>query len=154
VATIVLKLFNVIPADIAFFGQKDYQQSLVIRRMVEDLNVPIRVEVCPTVRESDGLAMSSRNRYLSRPSRQRALAISRSLFHAKTLVSEGERNAELVVAATRRVLEDGGIRRIDYVALCDPQTLEDRKSLDRPTIALIAVRIGKTRLIDNLWIVE
>jgi pantoate--beta-alanine ligase len=150
VATIVLKLFNIIPADVAFFGQKDYQQSLVIRRMVADLNAPIRIEVCPTVREGDGLALSSRNRYLSAPQRQQALAVSRALFQAKELIGSGQRSAEVVAAAMRRVLQAAGIERIDYAALCDPETLADRTTLDQPTIALIAAHVGNTRLIDNL----
>ncbi len=152
VATVVLKLFHLIPANAAFFGQKDYQQSLVIRRMVEDLDVPIRVEVCPTVREADGLAMSSRNAYLSAEQREQALAVSRSLFAARGLVAEGELNVAALEREMERVLRSAGIERIDYVAIVDPHTLEKRPTLKLPVIALVAAHVGTTRLIDNLRI--
>ena len=150
VATVVLKLFNLIPADVAFFGQKDYQQSLVIRRMVDDLDVPIRIEVCPTVREPDGLAMSSRNAYLGAAERKQALAVSRSLFAARELVAAGESNAVKIKHEMEHVLRTAGIERIDYVALADPETLAEHATLTLPTIALVAVHVGATRLIDNL----
>lgn len=149
VATIVLKLFLMIPADVAFFGRKDFQQTLVIRRMVADLNVPIEIVVCPTVREPDGLAMSSRNAYLSPDERQRALAIAKSLQNAQQLHADGEKSASSVLAEMRRILGEAGIDRIDYVALVDPETLVDREDLTQPTVALIAAYVGRTRLIDN-----
>src|SRR5262245_13341024 len=115
VATIVLKLFQIIPADLACFGQKDYQQAQVIRRMVADLNVPIEIVVCPIIREPDGLAMSSRNRYLSPAERQQALALSQALGEAERLFATGEIESETIVAAMRNILRRAGITRIDYV---------------------------------------
>jgi pantoate--beta-alanine ligase len=127
VATIVLKLFHLIPADVAYFGQKDYQQAQVIQAMARDLDVPIRVEICPTVREPDGLALSSRNRYLSPPERQQAVAISRSLAHAAERAGRGQRNAAVIRQEMRTVLESAGITRIDYVALVDPIRFDGRR---------------------------
>ena len=149
VATIVLKLFHLIPADFACFGQKDFQQLLVIRKMVEDLALPIEVVACPTVREADGLAMSSRNRYLSPAERQQSLALSRALERAQKFVSAGRRDATAIVAEMRGVLADVGISRIDYVAIADPETLAERQTIDGPSVALIAAFVGSTRLIDN-----
>jgi len=149
VTTVVLKLFGIVPADFAFFGQKDFQQALVIRRMVEDLNVPIEIVTCPTIREPDGLALSSRNRYLSAGERQQALALSRSLQLAETLVRGGERSAASIVERMRAVLREAGIERIDYVALADPETLTEKSRIEGPTVALVAAFVGTTRLIDN-----
>ncbi len=153
VTTVVLKLFNLVPADFAFFGQKDYQQSVVIRRMVEDLNVPIRIRVCPTVREPDGLALSSRNRYLNPEQRKRALSLSRSLKLAAKLVEHGEQDAAAILDAMRNVMTDAGVDEIDYVALVDPETLASLPAPRRPAVALVAARVGQTRLIDN-WQIE
>jgi len=148
VVTIVLKLFHLVEPDRAYFGRKDYQQALVVRRMVRDLDLPIHVEVCPTVREADGLALSSRNQYLSAEERQRALAISKSLRLAARLVGEGTRDAPTVIARMQEILRGSNLE-VDYVALADPDTLEPRDIVDRPTVALVAARVGKTRLIDN-----
>jgi pantoate--beta-alanine ligase len=148
VATIVLKLFHLVQPDRAYFGRKDYQQSLVVRRMVRDLDLPIHVEICPTVREANGLALSSRNQYLSAEERERALAISKSLRLAARLVEEGTRDAPTLLARMQDVLRGANLE-IDYVALADPETLEPRAVVDRPTVALVAARVGKTRLIDN-----
>jgi len=149
VATVVLKLFNLARADAAFFGQKDYQQATVIRQMVRDLNVPINVRVCPTVREADGLAMSSRNRYLSAEQRVQAVAISRSLRRAAQMAARGERQVATLVDAVRGILADARIERIDYVAVVDPETLEPVTALAGPAVMLIAAHVGGTRLIDN-----
>jgi pantoate--beta-alanine ligase len=149
VATIVLKLFNVAPADVAYFGQKDYQQTLVVRRMVEDLNVPIQVQVCPTVREADGLAMSSRNVYLSSEERQRALAVSRALQAAEEMIAGGETDPAAVEARMSQILRDGGVDRIDYAAIVDPETLQGVGAIHDKVAALVAAHVGKTRLIDN-----
>jgi pantoate--beta-alanine ligase len=151
VATIVLKLFNLVQPDRAYFGRKDYQQSLVVKRLVRDFDLPIHVEVCPTMRESDGLAMSSRNRYLSAVERERALAISRSLSLARRLAGEGTREVAPIVDQMRRMLERAPVE-IDYVTLADRETLEPLVRLDRPALALVAARVGATRLIDNDWI--
>ena len=149
VATVVLKLFNIIPADRAYFGQKDFQQALVIRRMAQDLNVPLEVVVCPIIREPDGLAMSSRNRYLSPSERQRALALSRALNLVQEQVSRGERDAVALKGQMQEVLEGAGIERVDYATIADPETLADVKRLNGPAVALIAAYVGTTRLIDN-----
>lgn len=149
VATVVLKLMNIIPADTAYFGQKDYQQAVVIRRMVEDLNLPIRLVVCPIVRDQDGLAMSSRNAYLTDSQRVQAKALSQSLARAAELVADGERDAATVTANMRRVVAVAGITRVDYIALVHPETLEEVRTIGGPTVALIAAYVGDTRLIDN-----
>ena len=149
VATVVLKLFNMIPADIAYFGQKDYQQSLVIRQMVKDLDVPIQIRVCPIVREPDGLAMSSRNVHLSAIDRQRALALFRSLQLAAELVESGQRNAKSILQQMRQLIDAAGAIQVDYIALADPNTLENVEEVNCTTLAAVAATVGKTRLIDN-----
>jgi pantoate--beta-alanine ligase len=150
VATVVLKLFQAVPADAAFFGQKDYQQQLVVRQMVADLSLPIEIVVCPIVREADGLAMSSRNVYLSADDRQKALSISRALTQAEAMVAGGERIAEKVAAEMLGTLRAGGVEAIDYAAVVDAGTLAAIERIDATAVALIAARVGATRLIDNL----
>ncbi len=148
VATVVLKMFGMIVPDVAYFGQKDYQQAAVIRRMVADLDVPVEIRVCPTVREPNGLAMSSRNLYLSSDARQRATALWRSLELARRLVAQGERDAAAVAEQmTEQILAAGAT--IDYVALVDPNSLAAVGQINGPTLAALAVRIDGTRLIDN-----
>jgi pantoate--beta-alanine ligase len=154
VATVVLKLFLAAPADAAFFGHKDYQQSLVIRRMVEDLNVPIEIRVMPTVREPDGLAMSSRNSYLSSEERQRALSLSRSLRLIEQLTEQGERDAIVLRRQMLDALRGDGLERVDYATIVHPETLAESDHLDGPAIALIAAYVGKTRLIDNCRLLD
>jgi pantoate--beta-alanine ligase len=149
VATVVLKLFHIIPADVAYFGHKDYQQSLVIRRIVEELDVPVTIRVCPTVREPDGLAMSSRNAFLTPEQRKQALALSRALTLAADLVEQGQRDAQEITAQMQQELAGVGIRQIDYVALVHPETLAPVRSISQPTIAAVAAVVGNTRLIDN-----
>lgn len=149
VATIVLKLFNLVGADAAYFGQKDYQQTLVVKQMVRDLDVPIAICVCPTVREPDGLAMSSRNRYLSPAARGRALVLWKSLSLARDLIGQGRRDANTVVDRMRELILTAKPDSIDYVAIADPDTLQPVTTIDRPVVALLAVRIDGTRLIDN-----
>jgi pantoate--beta-alanine ligase len=152
VATVVLKLFNLVPADAAYFGQKDYQQSLVVRRMVEDLDVPIQIRICPIVRDADGLALSSRNQYLSADERRQALSLSASLRLAEQLVHAGQRDAGPIIRQMRELIHAAGDVRIDYVAICDPDTLSAVAVVDRPVVVLTAVRVGNTRLIDNAMI--
>jgi pantoate--beta-alanine ligase len=148
VATIVLKLLNMIQPEVAYFGQKDYQQSAVIRRMVADLDQPVEIRVCPTVREPDGLAMSSRNVYLSADARQRAAVLWQGLELAGQLVAGGERDAAAIVRQmTQRIVAVGAA--IDYVALVDPDTLAAVSRITGPTLAALAVKIDGTRLIDN-----
>lgn len=149
VTTVVLKLFNMVAADVAYFGQKDYQQAVVIRRMVEDLNVPIEIRVCPIVREPDGLARSSRNAYLSPEGRRRALVLYKSLSAAADLIAGGERDAAAVAERMRNVIRSAEDAKIEYVALVDPDTLEPIDRIDRRTLAAVAVRVESTRLIDN-----
>lgn len=153
VATIVLKLLLAIPADRAFFGQKDYQQSLVVQAMVRDLNCPVQVEVLPIVREPDGLAMSSRNRYLSPTERERALALYRTLQDARKWLEQGERCGETLSRKMKATLQPAA-DSIDYAVVVDAQTLTTLTPLSTSTqvVALIAAHVGTTRLIDNLLI--
>ncbi|TWT32484.1 Pantoate-beta-alanine ligase [Posidoniimonas corsicana] len=149
VATVVMKLFQLAPADAAYFGRKDYQQTLVVERMVRDLNVPIELAVCPIVREPDGLAMSSRNAYLSPEERCRALAIHASLRLAEQLVGRGERDAQQIREAALALLAESDITP-EYVAIVREGTLEPLEVVEGPAVIAIAARVGKTRLIDNL----
>jgi pantoate--beta-alanine ligase len=149
VATVVLKLFEIIPADVACFGEMDFQQLLVIEHLVRDLAVPIEIVRCPIVREADGLAMSSRNRYLSAAERQQALALSEALARAAALVAAGERDGQAIAAAMRQTLLAAGIQRIDYAVVADPATLAELAVVSGPAMALIAAFVGATRLIDN-----
>jgi pantoate--beta-alanine ligase len=149
VATVVLKLLNVVGPDRAYFGEKDYQQASVIRRMVADLNVPTVVRVCPIVREPDGLAMSSRNAYLAPDARRQAVVLWKSLCLGAELVQGGERDPRTIIRRMREVIESAADARIDYVALVDPETLEPVERIDGAVLAALAVRIGATRLIDN-----
>ena len=148
VATVVLKLLNIVTPDVAYFGQKDAQQVVVIRRVVRDLDVPVRVEVCPTVREPDGLAMSSRNVRLSAGERERARALSRALAVASELAAQGERRPQALLQAARVPLSESSLHP-EYLELVDPETLEPLSSLDRDGLLLVAARLGETRLIDN-----
>ena len=152
VATIVLKLFHLIPADIAFFGQKDYQQTRVIGQMIEDLDIPIQVQVCPIIREDDGLALSSRNAYLSDAERRQAVALSQALFCLQKMVEDGERNSNTLLEKAKQALADASIGQIDYVALVDKHDLSPVQQVDSNTIAIAAVYVGETRLIDNVFL--
>lgn len=148
VTTIVTKLLNIVAPDIAYFGQKDAQQAIVIRRMVEDLNMGVRIETCPTVRDADGLAMSSRNARLSEQERARALAIPRALAPAAAVVAGGERSADALIAAAREATNALEVEP-EYLALVQPDTLDPVVHLEQPALLAIAARIGETRLIDN-----
>ena len=150
VATVVSKLFNIAEADVAYFGQKDAQQVAVIRRMVEDLNMNVKVVAVPIVRESDGLAMSSRNKYLDQGQRQAALVLSCSLAKSAVMLEEGERDSALILATVRELICQEPLANIDYVSLVDPLTLESLESIDNRALLALAARFGKTRLIDNL----
>jgi pantoate--beta-alanine ligase len=150
VVTIVAKLFNIVQPTRAYFGQKDVQQVVVIKRMVADLNINMEVVVIPTVRESDGLAMSSRNTYLSSKERQAATILFKALTLAQRLWRRGEKDAEKIRRQMVALIEKEPLARIDYVSIADSRTLEELSLLDRPAVASLAVRIGKTRLIDNL----
>ena len=149
VATVVAKLFNIVRPEVALFGEKDYQQLAVIRQMVRDLNFDIEIVGIPTVREPDGLAMSSRNTYLSQEERVSALSLFKALEQAKKSVSEGITEAVQLIREASALIESHPHTRIDYVALCDPETLENVERVGESAVMALAVRIGKTRLIDN-----
>ena len=148
VATVVTKLLNIVAPDVAYFGQKDAQQALVIRRLVLDLNLPVEIEVGPIVREPDGLAMSSRNRRLTSQERRRATALSRSLSVAQALVAAGETSVPTIVATASAELDRAEIAT-EYLQIVDPETLVPLSAIDAPALALVAGRVGSTRLIDN-----
>jgi len=150
VATAVLRLFNIVRPDVAFFGQKDFQQVVIIRRLVEDLNLPVRIVVCPIVREADGLARSSRNIYLSAEDRRAAALLSRSLKRAEKSAQSGEADAEMLLAEMRKMFATEPRLELDYAAIVDPATLEPVAHALPGTIALVAARLGAVRLIDNL----
>jgi pantoate--beta-alanine ligase len=149
VATVVTKLLNMVQPDEAFFGQKDAQQALIIRRLVRDLDFPVRIEVCPTVREADGLAMSSRNALLDTEARRSAPALSRALFAVADAVAGGETNAEAAMESGRGVLADAGIEP-EYFAAVSAETLAPVEVVERETLVAIAARFGSVRLIDNV----
>ena len=152
VCTVVNKLFNISEADRAYFGQKDAQQLAVVRRMVRDLNMNIEIIGCPIIRESDGLAKSSRNTYLSSEERKAALVLSRSLSIGRKLIEEGEKDGEKVIAAIKNEIEKEPLARIDYVEMVKWDTIEIHHSVDCDVLVAMAVSIGKTRLIDNfIW---
>jgi pantoate--beta-alanine ligase len=149
VATVVLKLFNQVQPDRAYFGQKDAQQARIIQQMVRDLDVPVEVVVCPTVREPDGLALSSRNRYLDPDQRARATALRGALDAAERLHAAGERDPAVLARAMREAIESTPGARLDYAAVVDADTFQPAAGLDRPALLALAVRFGDTRLIDN-----
>lgn len=148
VTTVVTKLFNMVGPDVAYFGQKDAQQVLVIKRLVADLDLPVRIETCSIVREPDGLAMSSRNAHLSPEERARALALHRALSQADDAVAAGERDAAAITAGGLATLRAAGVEP-EYFELVSPATLARVTEIDGPVLALVAARVGSTRLIDN-----
>ncbi len=152
VTTVVAKLFNITKPHIAVFGQKDYQQLTVISRMVMDLDMDIEIIGVPTVREPDGLAMSSRNSYLTPEQRRSALCLKESLELAEKMVMEGERNCAVVKQAIEALIRSRPFTRIDYVSLCHPVTLEEVDAFGEETLLALAVKVGETRLIDNTLI--
>ena len=149
VLTVCCKLFNIVAPHAAYFGRKDYQQTVVIRRMVADLRMPLRIEVCPTIREADGLAMSSRNKYLGPSERADALCLSRALALADRMIADGETGADTVIDAMKDLIAGVESGTIDYVVIADPETLEPLDAIEGPVLAALAVNIGGTRLIDN-----
>jgi pantoate--beta-alanine ligase len=151
VATVVAKLLNIVAPDVAYFGQKDAQQALIVKRLVADLNLPVRIEVCPIVREPDGLAMSSRNVRLAGADRARAAALYRALAAIQDAIDDGERDPEAVRDRAIAELAAEGITP-EYLELVSPTTLEPVSALVQPTLALVAARVAGTRLIDNLML--
>jgi pantoate--beta-alanine ligase len=152
VTTVVLKLLHILPCDVAYFGQKDYQQYCVLRAMVQELDLPVDVRMCPIVRDPDGMAMSSRNRYLTAEQRQRGLAISESLRIAEQAIAEGETRASALAARIRAHLTAGGITKIDYVAIADADDLSEIREVRDRTVIAIAAYVDEVRLIDNLLV--
>jgi pantoate--beta-alanine ligase len=152
VTTIVTKLFNLVRPHRAYFGQKDYQQSAVVRRLVDDLNLDLEIVLLPTIREADGLAMSSRNVRLTPEERQAACVLYASLRLTEERVEAGERNTKVLLDEMQTMIETEPLAHLDYVALCDPETLKPLDRIEGPTLLALAVRFGETRLIDNLLI--
>jgi len=149
VTTVVSKLFNIIQPELAFFGQKDAAQVAVIRRMVRDLNLPVEIAACPIVREPDGLAMSSRNRYLDANQRKTALVLSRSLARVQELFAQGERDVQNLITAGKLLFGGELDVRLDYFEIVDPETLDAISTLRSPALVAVAAFVGSTRLIDN-----
>jgi pantoate--beta-alanine ligase len=152
VALVCAKLFAIVGPCTAYFGEKDAQQLRVVAQMVRDLALPVEVTGCPTVRDADGLALSSRNKYLGPGDRERSLSLSRALFKIESLVHGGERDAAKLRAAGMAILESAGLDAIDYLEVVDPTTLEAVDQVEHPVLVCGAVRIGTTRLIDNVTI--
>jgi len=150
VATVVTKLFNIVQPDEAFFGLKDYQQAMVIKRMVKDLNIPVEIVTVPTVREEDGLALSSRNKYLTPEERRQALSLYRALKLGEELIRRGERRADKVREAMTKEILSQPLARIDYVSVNDAETLKPLEEISGKVLLAVAVWIGSTRLIDNV----
>jgi pantoate--beta-alanine ligase len=149
VTTVCNKLFNIVKPHIAIFGKKDFQQFITIERMVDDLNMDIQIIGFPTVREADGLAMSSRNKYLTKQERPSALNLFKSLKLAQKLYSEGEKKASVIINKVKTLIERAPFAKIDYVKICDAKTLKDVYEIKRQSVMALAVKVGKTRLIDN-----
>jgi pantoate--beta-alanine ligase len=149
VTTVVAKLFNIVQPDTAVFGAKDFQQSAIIRRMARDLNFPLKIIVAPTVREADGLAMSSRNKYLSTSQRRQATVLWRAIQTARRLSARGNIPSAKMEKNLRRLIEQEPEARVDYIAFCDPDTLESAREIGKSVQMALAVFVGKTRLIDN-----
>ena len=154
VTTVVCKLFTIVQPHVALFGRKDFQQLAVIRRMTLDLNLPVEIVGMPIIREADGLAMSSRNSYLSTDERRQALALSDAIALAKAAVAGGEGSAVAVLETVRQRIQQESAAEIDYIQICHAETLQQVTDIDDQSVLLLAVRIGKTRLIDNSYLSE
>ncbi|MDD2679848.1 MAG: pantoate--beta-alanine ligase [Candidatus Omnitrophica bacterium] len=149
VATIVAKLLNIVQPDVIYLGQKDAQQAVIIKRMVRDLNIPVKVKIMPTLREINGLALSSRNAYLDKKERQDALVLSKALALAKILIQSGARDTARIIGSMRRLISKKKNAKIDYIAIVDTENLKPVKKISGNYLIALAVKIGKTRLIDN-----
>jgi pantoate--beta-alanine ligase len=152
VATVVTKLFSLVRPGMAFFGQKDFQQSALIKRLVEDLGLGVRIIVCPTVRDYDGLALSSRNRHLTPAQRRAAPVLYEALQAGRTAILRGIRYGLQITHAMRKVIATEPTMRVDYLVVCDPETLEPLARVTKTAVLLGAVRLGRVRLIDNLLV--
>jgi len=152
VTTVCAKLFNIVAPDIAFFGQKDAQQAVVIRRMVADLNMPLKIVVCPTVREPNGLAVSSRNQYLTDQQKQDATYIYKSLQKCREMIEAGTTDTETITAEMRKILGQAPLIQIEYASIVNAETLQSIDRITGKVLAAVAVRIGPARLIDNILV--
>jgi len=152
VALVVAKLFNIVQPDVAYFGEKDFQQLAVIRGMVRDLDMPIEIVGCPTIREPDGLAVSSRNAYLSDAQRRQATSLYHSLCEARTRIQAGARDPVKVTDQMRRIIEEAGPANVDYISVVDPDSMQPVQRIDKPVLIALAVHVGPARLIDNLLV--
>ncbi len=150
VATVCAKLFNIVQPDLAFFGRKDAQQAVVVKQMVTDLDIPLKIVICPTIREPDGLAISSRNKYLSSKQRKQALCLYESLQKVKKLVKSGATDPAKIIRQMKEIIQNAGPAKIDYLEIVDARTLETVKKIDRKVLVALAVKIGPARLIDNI----
>jgi pantoate--beta-alanine ligase len=150
VATVVTKLFNIVKPDVSYFGQKDAQQAAVISKMAEDLNMDLKIVEMPIVREKDGLAMSSRNVYLSESERRDAVVLYQSLKKAESLVEQGERDSKKIMKAIEAMIKEKSSARIDYISVVDTKNLKDMNKVSGEVLIALAVFVGKTRLIDNV----
>jgi len=152
VTTVLTKLFNIVIPDCSYFGEKDYQQALVVKKLVDDLNIPVEIVLAPTIREIDGLACSSRNRYLSKEERRAAKVLYQSLLRAKTEIQDGEDNPSCIISSMEDLILEEPLAKIDYIAIVDPVSLKPVKRIRGEVLVAVAVKIGKTRLIDNMRI--
>lgn len=150
VATVVLKLFNLVQPTNAYFGQKDFQQSIIVRQMVQDFNLPINIDVVATVRAKDGLALSSRNIFLNSQERGQALNLYRSLLLAEKLIGDGNKSVKFIKKEMNNYLQKYELIRLDYIEICNPEDLSPVKIVSKKAVILIAAYVGKTRLIDNI----
>jgi len=145
----VLKLFNIINPDISFFGQKDAQQAIILKRMVKELNLEVIIEVLPIIREEDGLALSSRNKYLTQEERKAALVLSKSLKEARSMIAKGQRDSAAIIKEMKEIIGKEPLTKIDYVEIVDMDNLDPVRRIEKEALAAMAVFIGKVRLIDN-----
>lgn len=152
VATVVTKLFNIVNPDIAYFGQKDAQQAIIIKRMICDLNIPVKIKVMPTIRQKDGLALSSRNIYLDKNERKDALVLSQALKLAKNLIKHGNRNSAQIIQRMKQLIEDKKTAEVQYITIVDTKNLKPIDTIKGKVLIALAIFIGKTRLIDNIII--
>lgn len=153
VTTVVTKLFNIVQPDMAFFGQKDAQQLAVLKKMAQQLNMPVTIVGCPIVREHDGLAMSSRNKYLNPEERQQALCLSEAIKTAEQMFSDGTRNASEIIKYMSQTIADFPAAKIDYISIVDNELLQPVEIIEKPALTALAVYIGQTRLIDNVVLI-
>lgn len=150
VCTVVLKLFNIVNPDFSFFGQKDAQQAIILKQMVQDLDLEVKIEVLPIIREEDGLALSSRNAYLNKEERSAALVLSKSLGEAQRMIEKGERDVESIIKRMKEIIKGESLARIDYIEIVDMDNLNPLTSIGKEALVALAVLIGKVRLIDNV----